>query len=102
MWSRGWRDDSVLRALAALPEEQSSVPSTHGKAAHTHLELQFWGTLCPLLASEETRRVHNTQTHIHTGRHPYTQNQNKSICLNERGKRKRVVGVVENLPFAIL
>ena len=47
-----------LGALAALPEEPRSSPSTH-KVAYSKLKLQSLGTHCPLLASAGTAfRVH--------------------------------------------
>jgi hypothetical protein len=39
-----------LRALADLPEDLSSIPSTQMEA-HNHLLVQFQRILCPLLAS---------------------------------------------------
>jgi hypothetical protein len=38
------------RALAALPKDPDSVLCTH-MVAHNHLQLQFQGIQCPLLAS---------------------------------------------------
>jgi hypothetical protein len=34
--TRGWRDGSQVRALTALPEILSSIPSNH-MVAHNHL-----------------------------------------------------------------
>jgi len=35
-YSRGWRDGSAVRALTALPEFLSSIPSNH-MVTHNHL-----------------------------------------------------------------
>jgi len=45
-----------LQAPAALPEDPSSVPSTH-MVAYNHLYPQFWGNQCPLLAFVYTRQA---------------------------------------------
>lgn len=51
-----------LRALAALPEDPGSVPSTHMMAHNTcnsSSEIQ-----CPLLASRDTKHIGKIFTHI--------------------------------------
>jgi hypothetical protein len=45
-----------LRALAAFPEDSSSIPSTH-MADHNYLKLQFQG-------------IYHPHTNIHAGKPP--------------------------------
>lgn len=52
-----------LRALAALAESPGLGPSTHMES-HNHLQPQFQGIRCPLLASMGIRHAHGT--HIDT------------------------------------
>ena len=51
-----------LRALAARPENLSSITSTH-MGTHNHLELQFRRIRHPLLASVGTRCTSGAQTY---------------------------------------
>jgi hypothetical protein len=58
-----------LTARVAIAKDLSLVLSTL-MAAHTHLELQFWGIQCPL-TFKGTRHAHGTQTHIHQNTHTH-------------------------------
>jgi hypothetical protein len=58
-----------LRALAVLPEDPGSIPSTH-MAAQNHSITLVPGGLIP---SSDLQR-HQAHT-WYTGKHPYTQNQ---------------------------
>ena len=68
---RGWREAQWLRALVALPEDPSSVPSTH-MALHNCLQtLQIQGVSQPLLSFKATRHIIGTQTYMQKNTHTH-------------------------------
>lgn len=58
-----------LKALATLPEDHSSSPSTH-TMTHNHLQFLFQSIQCPLLASVGSACTWYTD--MHSGKHPCT------------------------------
>lgn len=54
---KGWRDGSIVRALAVLSKHLGSIPSPPS-VAHHHWNLSSRGSE-PLLASQVTRHLHD-------------------------------------------
>ena len=54
----GWSESSKREGLGL-------IPSTH-RVAYYHLQLQFQGSQCPLLASIGTRHAYNALTYMQT------------------------------------
>lgn len=87
----------MARALAALPEDQDSIPNTHMVA---HNPLQFQEMWCPLLDSMATKHT-CSKTHMQSNTHTHRINKplkekekeiqrndldsyNKSSCKNNK------------------
>jgi hypothetical protein len=62
-----------LQALAALPENPASIPSTH-TVAHNLLEYQFHEIQCSLLASSGSVHTRGVQTYVQA-KHSYTKKE---------------------------
>jgi hypothetical protein len=60
----GWRDGSVVRALAALVGDLGLIPNIHMAAHNCNSNSSFQGLRCPVLASVDKQHTYGTQTNI--------------------------------------